>query len=109
MKCQGNRLSRRNMLTVGAVGGLTLADFFRAREAQADQKNYESKEGKAKSVIFIFMPGGMAHQETFDPKPYAPIEYRGPMNSIETNVSGIRINEMLKNTAKITDKIAICP
>jgi hypothetical protein len=96
------------MLTVGAVGGLTLADFFRAREAQADQKNYESKEGKAKSVIFIFMPGGMAHQETFDPKPYAPIEYRGPMNSIETNVSGIRINEMLKNTAKITDKIAIC-
>jgi hypothetical protein len=108
MKCQGNRLSRRNMLTVGAVGGLTLADFFRAREAQADQKNYESKEGKAKSVIFIFMPGGMAHQETFDPKPYAPIEYRGPMNSIETNVSGIRINEMLKNTAKITDKIAIC-
>lgn len=108
MKCRGNALSRRSLLTVGAVGGFTLADFFRAREAQADQKDYESKEGKAKSVIFIFMPGGMAHQETFDPKPYAPIEYRGPMNSIETNVAGIRINEMFKNTAKIADKIAIC-
>ena len=69
MKCRGNQLSRRSMLTVGAVGGLTLADFFRIREANADQKHYESKEGKAKSVIFIFMPGGMAHQETFDPNP----------------------------------------
>ena len=95
------------MLTVGAVGGLTLADFFRIKAANADQKHYESKEGKAKSVIFIFMPGGMAHQETFDPKPYAPIEYRGPMNSIATNVDGIRINEMFKNTAKVTDKLAI--
>ncbi|MEE2640487.1 MAG: DUF1501 domain-containing protein [Planctomycetota bacterium] len=108
MKCRGNNLSRRNVLTVGAVGGLTLADFFRIRSANADQKHYESKEGKAKSVIFIFMPGGMAHQETFDPKPYAPIEYRGPMNSIQTNVDGIRINETFKNTAKIADKIAIC-
>lgn len=108
MKCRGNQLSRRSLLTVGAVGGLTLADFFRIRAANADQKHYESKEGKAKSVIFIFMPGGMAHQETFDPKPYAPIEYRGPMNSIPTNVEGVRLNEMFKNTAKITDKIAIC-
>ncbi len=84
MACSGNRLSRRNLLTVGAIGGigLTLTDFFRIRQAQADQKHYESKEGTAKSVIFIFMPGGMAHQETFDPKPYAPIEYRGPLNSI---------------------------
>lgn len=108
MKCRGNQLSRRSVLTVGAVGGLTLADFFRIRAANADQKHYESKEGKAKSVIFIFMPGGMAHQETFDPKPYAPIEYRGPLNSIATNVDGIRVNEMLKNTAKVADKLAIC-
>lgn len=108
MQCRGNQLSRRSMLTVGAVGGLTLADVLRIRSAHADQKHYESKEGKAKSVIFIFMPGGMAHQETFDPKPYAPIEYRGPMNSIPTNVPDIRINEMFKNTAKVADKLAIC-
>ncbi len=110
MACSGNRLSRRNLLTVGAIGGigLTLTDFFRIRQAQADQKHYESKEGTAKSVIFIFMPGGMAHQETFDPKPYAPIEYRGPLNSIETNVSGVRLSECLTQTAQVADKLAIC-
>ncbi len=110
MNCFGNRLSRRNLLTVGAIGGLglSLTDFFRLREAQADQKHYESKEGTAKSVIFIFMPGGMAHQESFDPKPYAPIEYRGPMNSIETSVPGVRISEKWVETAKVADKLAIC-
>ncbi len=102
--------SRRGFLQAGFCGGigLTLADFFRMRQAQADQKFYESKEGTAKNVIYIYLPGGSAHQETWDPKPFAPIEYRGPMNSIETNVSGTRINEMMPNTAKVADKIAIC-
>jgi len=101
--------SRRGFIKAGLCGGigLTLADFFRLRQAQADQKNYESKEGTAKNVIFIFLPGGSAHQETWDPKPFAPIEYRGPMNSIETNVSGVRINEVMVNTAKVMDKITI--
>jgi hypothetical protein len=102
--------SRRDFLHVGFAGGigLTLADFLQLKQAQADIKDYKSVEGTAKSVIFIYMPGGMCHQETFDPKPYAPLEYRGPMSSIATNVDGIRINETLKHTAKVTDKIAIC-
>lgn len=110
MKCRGNIFSRRGFLSVGAIGGLglTLADFFRMKQAQADIKNYESKEGTAKSVIYIFLPGGCAHQETFDPKPYAPVEYRGPLGSIETNVSGVRLGELLPNTAKVADKLAIC-
>jgi len=105
-----NSTSRRSFLRAGFCGGigLTLADFFRLRQAQADQKFYESKEGTAKNVIYIYLPGGSAHQETWDPKPFAPVEYRGPMNSIETNVSGIRINEMMPNTAKVADKLAIC-
>lgn len=109
MKCLGNGLSRRGFLHVGFLGGLglSLADFLRL-EAQAEQKFYESKEGTAKSVIFIFLPGGMAHQESFDPKPYAPVEYRGPMNSIDTNVAGVRVNEMWKQTATVADKLAIC-
>ena len=49
------------------------------REARADKKHYDFLEAKAQSVIHIFLPGGMAHQESFDPKPYAPIEYRGEM------------------------------
>ncbi len=75
-------LNRRGFLTVGAMGfGLTLGDFFRL-EARADLKNYAPIAAKADSVIHIFLPGGIAHQETFDPKPFAPIEYRGEMGSI---------------------------
>ena len=110
MHCSDNRFSRRNILQIGAVGGLglTLADFFRIQSAQADQKKYESKEGTAKSVIFIFLPGGMAHQESFDPKPYAPLEYRGPMRSIKTKLSGVRFNELFRQTANVADKITVC-
>lgn len=106
-RCTDHLLSRRNLLTVGAVGGLTLSNFFRIRQAQADQKHYESVEGTAKSVIFIFLPGGMAHQETFDPKPYAPLEYRGPLASIETNVTGVRFGQYLARTAQVADKLTV--
>ena len=94
-------MDRRSFLYTGVLGGLS------ASLARADQKHYESEEGPAKSIIFIYLPGGIAHQETFDPKPFAPLEYRGPLGSIETNVPGIRLGELLKSTAKITDKIAI--
>ena len=107
MNCPDHFLSRRNVLTIGAACGLTLTDLFRLKSAQADQKHYESKEGTAKSVIFIFLPGGMAHQESFDPKPYAPLEYRGPMGSIETNVTGVRFGQMFQKTSKIMDKLTV--
>ncbi|HEX2473461.1 MAG TPA: DUF1501 domain-containing protein [Lacipirellulaceae bacterium] len=108
--CKGNPISRRGFLTVGAIGGLglSLPGFFRAQQLQAAQKHFVSKEGTAKSVIYIFLPGGIAHQETFDPKPYAPVEYRGPLGSIDTNVPGVRLNELLKQTATVADKLTIC-
>ena len=76
-------------------------------EANAAQKFYESKEGPAKSVIHIFLPGGIAHQESFDPKPFAPTEYRGPFNSIGTKISGARFGPQFKNTAAVADKLVI--
>ena len=102
--------TRRGFLKAGFAGGvgLTLADYFMMKQAQADLKDYKSVEGTAKNVIFIYLPGGCCHQETWDPKPYAPVEYRGPMGSIQTNVDGVRINETLKNTAQVMDKITIC-
>lgn len=108
MKCEGNRLSRRAMLTVGAVGGLglTLTDFFRMKSAQADQKHYDFLQAKAQSVIHIYLPGGMAHQESFDPKPYSPLEYRGELNPIKTN-TGEQFCETLPQLASIADKIAV--
>lgn len=108
--CPGNPLNRRGFLTVGAIGGLglTLPTFFKLQQAQADQKFYESKEGTAKSVIYIFLPGGMSHQETFDPKPFAPAEYRGPFSSIDTKMPGVKLGQYLPQTAQIADKITIC-
>ena len=102
--------SRRDFFRVGFAGGLglTLGQYLYLKSAQADLKKYENFEGTAKSVIYIYLPGGCAHQETWDPKPHAPIEYRGPMKSIQTNVEGVYINELLKNTAKVADKITIC-
>ncbi len=106
--CLGNQLARRNFLTVGAIGGLglTLADFFHMRQARADQKQYDFIEAKAQSVIHIFLPGGMAHQESFDPKPYSPIEYRGEMKTVKTN-TGEELSETLPRLAAVADKIAI--
>ncbi|NCX92121.1 MAG: DUF1501 domain-containing protein [Rhodobacteraceae bacterium] len=94
---------------VGLVGGLglTLADFMRIK-AHGAQKYYDTVEGPAKSVIHIYLPGGMAHQESFDPKPYAPLEYRGPFKSIKTKIPGVHFSENFKETAKIADKITVC-
>jgi len=108
MLCNGNRLSRRSLLTVGAIGGLglTLADYFRLNEARADQKHYDFVQAKAQSVIHIFLPGGLAHQESFDPKPYAPLEYRGELNTIKTNTGDV-FCETLPQLAQLADKITV--
>src|ERR1043165_5413294 len=106
--------TRRDFVQVGVLGGLglTLGQFFHLERAGAEEAPTtaaaEPKESKAKSVIHIFLPGGYSHQETFDPKPNAPIDYRGEMGSIETKISGVRFNELLKQTAQVADKITVC-
>ncbi|HUY36015.1 MAG TPA: DUF1501 domain-containing protein [Pirellulales bacterium] len=105
-----NRVTnRRGFLTVGALAGvgLTLADYFQLRQAQAEQKHYDFIEAKAKSVIHIFLPGGSAHQEMFDPKPYAPIEYRGELKPIPTKIPGAFFSELLPKVADVADKITV--
>ena len=89
--------NRRDFLTVGALAGvgLSLADVLRIESARAEQKNYDFIEAKAKSVIHIYLPGGCAHQETWDPKPFAPIEYRGDLKPIKTNVAGTEFSELM--------------
>ena len=107
--CGGNdhatNPNRRDFLSVGAMGGLglglTLGDFLslEARAAGEDWKDgaKPSKPGKAKNIINIFLPGGSAHQESWDPKYLSPAEYRGPLGTVKTN-TGERFSENLKNT-----------
>tara|TARA_R110002096_G_scaffold230531_8_gene420199 strand:- start:2671 stop:4005 length:1335 start_codon:yes stop_codon:yes gene_type:complete len=105
---QSGIANRRDFLQVGFAGGigLSLPELLKV-EGRAAAKNYESKEGVAKSLIHIYLPGGMAHQETWDPKPYSPSEYRGPYKAINTNVDGLQFSENFKNLAKVADKMTV--
>ena len=103
--------NRRNFLHVGAVGflGLSLEGLLRNEARAVDSiGGRPSKEGKAKSLIHIFLPGGMAHQDTFDPKPLAPVDYRGEVGWINSKVEGVQLGEHFKQTAQVVDKITIC-
>src|SRR5205809_1050473 len=101
--------SRREFLYVGLVGGLglTLGNYLGLSEARGETKTYESSEGPAKSVIHIFLPGGISAQESFDPKPYAPIEYRGPMGVVKTKISGEVFSETIPLIAGVADRLTI--
>ncbi|HTN03263.1 DUF1501 domain-containing protein [Planctellipticum variicoloris] len=104
-----SRLNRRGFLSVGALAGagLTLPNLLRMEQARADLKDYKNFEGTAKSIIHIFLPGGIAHQESFDPKPHAPIEYRGEMKQVATKISGEYFGETLAKTADVADKLCV--
>ena len=81
--CDG--VSRRDFLRVGGLGlaGLTLADLLRA-EARG-------KPARPKSVIYVVLGGGPSHIDSWDMKPDAPSEYRGPFQPIATSLNGVRI------------------
>jgi hypothetical protein len=111
-KCPGNPLerysSRREFFYVGLLGGigLTLPQFLRDQAAAAT-KTYGTHPAVAQGIIHIFLPGGLAHQESFDPKPFAPAEYRGPFGAIDTKLPGVQFGELMSETAKIADKITL--
>jgi uncharacterized protein (DUF1501 family) len=104
------RPNRRQFLYVGVVGamGLTLGNLLKLEAlAGTGQGAAAGGAAKAKSIINIYLPGGMAAQETLDPKMFAPIEYRGPMTSIKTKIPGVHFSETLPQTAAIADKITV--
>src|SRR3954447_3287009 len=101
--------SRREFLFVGLVGtlGLSLGEMFKLQAANPAGQLANGKGAPAKSIINIYLPGGMAAQETFDPKLLAPIEYRGPFGTIKTKLPGVCFSEMMKHTADVADKITV--
>lgn len=116
--CAGYRqLSRRQVLQVGVCGGLglSLADLFRlqtrgaepANQAFAKQAGTQGKlPAKALSIIQLNLGGGFPHHESFDPKPEAPAEYRGPFGVTKTR-GGDLLSDRFPKTAAIADKINI--
>ena len=99
--CRGP-VSRREFLRIGtlALGGITVSDVLRAR-ALAGHSSCPT------SVILFWMWGGPSQLETYDMKPDAPLEYRGPLKPIRTNVPCIEICEYMPLQAQIADKFSI--
>src|SRR6059058_6241048 len=95
-------LSRRAFVQVGAssVLGLSLADLLK-------QRAYGSTLGTAKSVVLVWLWGGPSQLDTWDPKPNAPAEYRGPFGAIPTRIPGVRFCELFPKIASLTDKMSV--
>ena len=105
--CDG--VNRREWLRVGGLGllGLSLADVLRARETPTQPPPNGKMFGRAKNVIFLYLSGGPPQHETFDPKPNAALEVRGPYKPISTNVPGVQFCELLPRTAAVADRLAV--
>jgi hypothetical protein len=99
---------RRSFLKAGILGstGLTLAELLR-HEAQAATSTRKNGDKRANSVIILWMRGGPSHIDMWDPKPAAPAEYRGEFGTIDTNVQGIQLGDLMPMCAKTMDKWSI--
>ena len=98
--CDGQ--TRRSFLSAGflGLGGLALPQLLQAREEAGST-------AKKTSVIYIELTGGPTHIETYDPKPEAPLEYRGPLGVVKTKLPGVYFSELMAEQAKVADKLAI--
>ena len=107
--CEGFRhlsASRRGFLQVGTASalGLGLGDYLALRGAESGGA---AKEPPARNVIQIFLPGACGHQESWDPKPEAPIEYRGPLGVVKTKFPGVVFSETMPECSQIIDKLTV--
>ena len=99
--CDG--VNRRDFLQVGSLGA---AGYSLAQHAQAKEQGLVTGGSDDRSVIMIFNLGAPSQLDTWDMKPDAPSEIRGPFNPIATNASGVEISEIFPKHAEIADKIA---
>lgn len=100
--------SRREVLRAGGLSllGLSLPDLLAAETASVGPTG-DKTFGRAKNVIFLWLQGGPPQHETFDPKPDAPLEIRGPFRPIQTNVPDIQFCELLPRTARRAHQLAV--
>ena len=97
---------RRGFLRMGLAGfaSLSLPGMLRLRAENPDQS---AQQRERTAVIMVWKPGGCSHIDTYDPKPQAESEYRGPFRTIATKVSGVHFSELLPRQAAIADKFSV--
>lgn len=105
--CDG--MLRRSFVQAGVLGlaGLTLPEFLRIRATAADHSPRIHHGRTDTSVILIWMSGGPGHHETWDPKPDAVSQFRGPFGAIETSVPGMQFGELLPEQARIAEHVSV--
>lgn len=101
---QPGDISRRELLRIGC---LSLFGSAAARQSLAGTSDSPSGQQSGKRCIFLLLQGGPSHLDLWDPKPEAPVEIRGGYAPIETSVPGIHFTEMLPETARIADRLAV--
>ncbi|QDU44683.1 hypothetical protein Mal52_31690 [Symmachiella dynata] len=99
-----NHVNRRQLLRVGLTGftGLTLPGLYRARA-----ESNPTAPASETAIILVWLRGGQSHLDTFDMKPLAPSDYRGPFNPVDTNVPGIQITELYPRLSQCADRFAL--
>lgn len=98
--------SRRDLLRVGGLGlaGLTLPELLVSRPAAAAASR---SFGRAKSCILLYLVGGPPQHETFDPKPEADAEVRGPYKAISTPVAGLQVGELMPQLGALASRYSV--
>ncbi len=103
------QVNRRGFVKAGVLGtsGLALSELLRTEAHSAPASATASSAKRQPSVIILWMRGGPSHIDMWDPKPDAPVEYRGEFGVKPTNVPGIQLTDMLPMCGRIMDKWSI--
>ena len=100
--CEG--YSRRDCLKLG-LSGLFAGGLVGALRSTASAAVSPARQAKA--CILVWMDGGPSHYETFDPKPEAPVEFRGQFDAIPTKIPGVTFSQHMQRLAATADKLAV--
>ena len=105
--CDG--VSRRGLVqaVLGGIIGLSMPQLLKLRAATAAESESKVDRSLDTAVIYLEQAGGPAQHETYDPKPNAPIEYRGPLSAVPTALPGYSFCELMPKQAAIADKLAV--